>query len=279
MGSMDQWSHYSHSAPPLRDLGLACLGAGEQHGRLASFAGRTLSSHALVVVSEGTGQFTSGGRATRLRAPALVWLFPGVSHGYGPGPGGWSEHWVLFTGPTARALEELGQLPRERPVMQLAEGQRPDLGEALGLFAGLRSALRLDGPRGTLEASVLTQRLLLAAGRHAQAHVDGPAEHLLSGLRENAHLQLGLKEQAALLGVSASELRRAVQSAAGVGPKEFVVQLRMSRAQSLLADTALPVQRISRLVGYADPAYFSRLFSERTGRPPTEFRREHRRES
>ena len=276
---MDQWSHYRQPAPPLRDLGLACLGAGEQGGGLPSFSGRTLSSHALVIVSEGAGLFTSGGKAVQLRAPALLWLFPGVSHGYGPGPGGWSEHWVLFTGPTARAFEELGHLPREHSLIQLLEGQGPDLDATLGLFASLRATLELEGPRGDLEASVLTQRILLAAGRHAHAGPDGPRERLLSGLRETAHLQLGLRELADLHDVSPSELRRAVQGATGVGPKEFVLQLRMSRAQSLLADTTLPVQRISRLVGYEDPAYFSRLFSERSGQSPTHFRMEHRRES
>ncbi|MFJ6418846.1 helix-turn-helix domain-containing protein [Paeniglutamicibacter sp. NPDC091659] len=276
---MDEWSHYRQPAPPLRNLGLVCLGAGEQSGRLPSFSGRTLSSHALVIVSEGTGLFNSGGKAEKLRAPALLWLFPGVSHGYGPSPGGWSEHWVLFAGPTARAFEELGYLPREPPWLQLVEGQGPDLDATLGLFAGLRTALRLEGPRGDLEASVLTQRVLLDAGRHVHAVPVGPHERLLSGLRETAHLQLGLREQAALHGVSPSELRRAVQDATGVGPKEFVLQLRMSRAQSLLADTALPIQRISRLVGYEDPAYFSRLFSERSGQSPTHFRMQHRRES
>ena len=276
---MDEWSHYRQPAPSLRDLGLACLGAGEQNGRLAPFSGRTLSSHALVIVSEGTGLFNSGGKTAPLRAPALLWLFPGVSHGYGPGSGGWSEHWVLFTGPTARAFEELGHLPREHPLMQLAKGQSPDVDTTLGLFAGLRTALSLEGLRGDLEASVLTQRVLLAVGRHTNAVPAGPHERLLSGLRKTAHLKLSLREQAAFQGVSPSELRRAVQGATGVGPKEFVLQLRMSRAQSLLADTSLPVQRISRLVGYEDPAYFSRLFSERTGQSPTHFRMEHRRES
>lgn len=273
---MDNWSHYRQPAPPLRDLGLACLGAGEQSGRLPSFSGRTLSSHALVIVSKGAGQFSSGGKVTPLRAPALLWLFPGVSHGYGPGPGGWSEHWVLFTGPTARAFEELGNLPRERPLLQFVDGQGLDA--ALGLFAPLRAALGIEGPRGDLEASILTQCVLMEAGRHVRTPPAEPHELLLSGLRETAHLQLGLSQQAALQGVSPSELRSAVRSATGVGPKEFVLQFRMSRAQSLLADTALPVQRISRLVGYEDAAYFSRLFSERTGQSPTRFRLEHRRE-
>jgi YesN/AraC family two-component response regulator len=47
------------------------------------------------------------------------------------------------------------------------------------------------------------------------------------------------------------------------------------RGQSLLA--ALSVERIEPLVGYEDPAYFSRLLARRTGLAPTLFRLGHRR--
>ena len=46
-----------------------------------------------------------------VRAPALIWLFPGQQHGYGP-QAEWSEHWLLFTGPASTAYVELGLLRR-----------------------------------------------------------------------------------------------------------------------------------------------------------------------
>ena len=51
--------------------------------------------------------------------------------------------------------------------------------------------------------------------------------------------------------------------------------MRMSRSQSLLAESNYPIERIARLVGYQDPASFSRLFSQRTGSSPSQFRAEH----
>ncbi len=168
---MDNWSTYRHPAPPLRDLGLACLGAGEQGGQLPSFAGRTLSSHALVLVSEGSGHFSVDGRRFEVQAPAIIWLFPGVSHGYGPGPRGWKEHWLLFTGPTARALEELGSYSRAHPILQLDDPSESGLVEALGLFPALRAALSVGGHHSDVEASVLCQRVLSEAGKlRSQGH-------------------------------------------------------------------------------------------------------------
>ncbi len=279
---MDNWSTYRHPALPLRDLGLACLGAGEQGGPLPSFAGRALSSHAIVLVSEGSGHFSVEGMRYKVQAPAIMWLFPGgVSHGYGPGPEGWKEHWLLFTGPTARALDELGCYSRDHPMLQLNGSSETGLTEALGLFPALREALQTGGPQGDLASSVLCQRVLVEAGKHRTTGFVGPegrAEHLLAELRATAHLPLSMSQLAASLQVSIPpELRHAVQAATGVAPKELVIQLRMSRAQSLLAGTDLPVQRIATLTGYDDPAYFSRLFTRKTGYSPSSFRREHQR--
>lgn len=277
---MDDWSSYRYPALPLRDLGLACLGAGEQSGALPSFSGRTLNSHAVLIVSEGSGHFTVDRQHFRVQAPAIIWLFPGVSHGYGPGPMGWKEHWLLFTGPTARAMEELGCFDREQPIVQLDDFSDGFTAETLGLFGALHAALGMGGPQGDLEASVLCQRVLVEAGKHRATGTYGPAgkdEQLLSKLRETAHMPLTLSQLAASLKVSVPGLRHAVQAATGVGPKELVIQLRISRAQSLLADTDLPVQRIATLTGYDDPAYFTRLFTKKTGLSPSQFRREHHR--
>ncbi len=55
---------------------------------------------------------------------------------------------------------------------------------------------------------------------------------------------------------------------------DFVIEVRLSRAQALLAETRLDVGQIAARVGYDDAAYFSRIFSRRTGVSPTTFRRQ-----
>jgi len=268
---MEAWAKYRGAAHPLSSLGMACVGAGEQEGPLTQFSRRVLDVHALVLVSHGNGRLHYDGEPYAVRAPALIWIFPGVEHGYGPDAGGWREHWVLFTGTGARAFEEMGAFSRDTPLVR-AGGRLP-----LEHFAPLRAALAEAGPHGDLAASAIVQQLLVDAGRHGILPPPDGADDVVARLREIACLPLSLGEQAARLGHTASSLRRLVQGAAGQGPKELVLAIRLSRAQDLLAGTDHPVERVARMVGYDDAAYFSRLFSAKVGLAPSKFRLSHRR--
>ena len=53
---------------------------------------------------------------------------------------------------------------------------------------------------------------------------------------------------------------------------DYLTGLRIARARELLADPARTVKDISRMVGYADPNYFSRIFKKQTGMTPREYR-------
>ena len=153
---MNNWSTYRPISPVLRDLGLGCLGAGEQSGHLPSLRNRRLSSYGLVLVSHGSGWFQHDGAVEKVTAPALIWLYPGLEHGYGPDARGWTEHWALFSGVGVRAFEELGCFGRDRPLVHLATAE-PDLAS---LFQLLHEALRTEGPLGDLQASIHTQQLI-----------------------------------------------------------------------------------------------------------------------
>lgn len=270
---MTSWEHYRSAAPALRDLGIACLGAGEKSGQLSPFENRVLNVFALVVISEGSGWMTFREKKIRVQAPSLIWIFPGEKHGYGPGPSGWSEHWVLFAGTGVRALEEMGCLSRSMPVVR----QTHELPQSI--FSSIRTALVEGGNFGDLNAASELFRLLVAAGKSSAQGINSPELGLVERLKEFAYLPLTVGQQASKLGVEVSVLRGAVKSVAGVSPKELILQERLSRAQSLLAQSNHSIEKIASLIGYDDAAYFSRLFSQKVGQPPSQFRTAHRRAS
>jgi len=55
----------------------------------------------------------------------------------------------------------------------------------------------------------------------------------------------------------------------------FVIRQRVAAARQLLVDTALPVGRIARQLGYSNLGHLSRQFQRETGTSPSEYRRQH----
>lgn len=264
------WSRYASPRDTTQRLLVSCHGAGEQGGPVQPFAGRSLPTHALVYISAGRGTYQEfHPRAVRIavQAPAVLWLRPGVQHGYGPDADGWTEHWVLFTGPPFAVFEELGLGSRHDPVQALA---RPV--EAVDeLFGTLRESLSAVGPRAEIAASVATQRLLLAildAGEGAPATTSPTVDLLVRG----AARPLSVAARAREAGLTVRELAQVVKASTGLTVNELVIEVRIAQAQTLLAETRDDVGRIAARVGYDDPAYFSRLFRRRTGVSPTVFR-------
>lgn len=267
---IENWATYARPSPSLDDLAIACLGAGEFRGADEGFRGRRLRSYAAVVVSEGDGWFESPQLQLTITAPALIWLFPGGEHGYGPSPRGWTEHWILLGGPANRALADLAGWQRAAPVTALQETPAR-LAET---FATLRTDLDDGGSRGSLRASATTYSWIaeLAATTMPPALPD-----LIDAFTRDAARPMSMDARARLLGVTLTELRTVIDAATGLSPLQLLIESRLARAQSLLVETDLDISAIAQKVGFDDPAYFSRQFTRRRGLAPSIFRREQRR--
>ena len=54
----------------------------------------------------------------------------------------------------------------------------------------------------------------------------------------------------------------------------YLSRLRLEKACHMLKDTALPIMEISLLCGFDNLSYFNRLFREKKGVTPSEYRRQ-----
>ncbi|MGK5549764.1 helix-turn-helix transcriptional regulator, partial [Streptomyces sp. URMC 127] len=132
-------------------------------------------------------------------------------------------------------------------------------------------AARRGNPLLEIETSAAVHELLVAL-RRARADTTPGGEPVLQALARDAFLPLTVAQHAARHGMTPAELRAAVRRGAGCSPKDYLLSIRLGRAKELLAATELPVAAVARRVGYADPAYFSRLFTRRVGTAPVRFR-------
>ncbi len=81
-----------------------------------------------------------------------------------------------------------------------------------------------------------------------------------------------LAHYASQLGVSAAHLNALCRRYAGRSALGVIHDRLMLEARRNLVYTAMTVREVAELLGFSDPAYFTRFFKRSTGRSPTEFR-------
>ena len=72
--------------------------------------------------------------------------------------------------------------------------------------------------------------------------------------------------------MSENSLLRHFSGMIGITPMQYLARLRIRCAATLLHNTEMPVAEIAENAGFADPAYFSRVFRRETGMTPLDYR-------
>jgi len=75
------------------------------------------------------------------------------------------------------------------------------------------------------------------------------------------------------LGISRVQLHRKLTALTGQSASEFIRNFRLQKARRLLLETDRNVSEIAYEVGFKDPNYFTRTFTEEHGMTPTDLRK------
>ena len=73
------------------------------------------------------------------------------------------------------------------------------------------------------------------------------------------------------LGMSSTNLSRKLKSTSGLSADLFIRSIRLKKAASLLRQEGQTVAEVARTVGFGDPVFFSRCFSEQYGQSPAQY--------
>jgi transcriptional regulator GlxA family with amidase domain len=168
---------------------------------------------------------------------------------------------------------KLRMIHPDRPVLRV--GINPDLIDAFELCH--RWARRATPARAAALASLGLH--LLAVLEHAASadrpptRADSVIQEAQARITERFQERLDMRELADSLSVSYSWLRQTFKARSGLSPKQFHLQIRLQRAQDLLANTGKSVKEIAEILGFDSAYHLSAQFKQRTGTAPKEWRR------
>jgi AraC-like DNA-binding protein len=84
---------------------------------------------------------------------------------------------------------------------------------------------------------------------------------------------LQLEHLAATAHLSIDHFGRLFKKEIGVSPIKYLIQYRIDRARELIQRSNLSIEQLAYEVGFCDPLYFSRVFSDVVGQSPLQFRK------
>jgi signal transduction histidine kinase/DNA-binding response OmpR family regulator len=113
---------------------------------------------------------------------------------------------------------------------------------------------------------------------HAPEPTAGFNEVFLKNLKEilekdYALESFGIEELCTALGISRVQLHRKLIALTGQSASHFIRSFRLEKAKDLLLKTSKSVSEIAYDTGFSDANYFSRVFSQEFGAPPSDLRK------
>jgi AraC-like DNA-binding protein len=289
-GTGDSCLHYLPYSEEDEKLGMLCTTAGStyvppgivyppqknEHPALFRTVseGRVLPEFQMVYIPRGEGIFMSGGVTYQVKPGAMLLILPGLRHSYRPLlETGWQEYWVGFKGRYFSGLLEEGRFSPEQVFFEI--GLHDSI---LSLFNQIFDEVRAQQPLYQMKACAcilsLVAEMLTRERRKEQPNyyqkIVGRAKYLMES---NIYGAINLSSISEQLGISTSRLNEIFKTYTSMTPYQYYIHIKIHKAESLLEQEDISVKEAAYKMGFDDQYYFSRLFKNKTGVSPSDWRR------
>ena len=260
--------------PAGRDYPLA------EHGHPAGYnfdwtKGRVLNEYQLHYFTGGSGLLENSFGRFRIVPGTIMITYPGVWHRFRPlKRTGWVENYIGFQGELADNFFSGPWFSKEKPLI------RCDIREELiDSYYKIFHLVQEEIPHFQFISSGMLIKLLgyIVSMQTQQVfigkHIHSVVEEVRFMLRQNIGKAVDFQQVAAEHNIGYSYFRRMFKKYTGISPGQYHLQLKILRAKELLLSSDLTVKEISYELGFQSIYYFSRVFRDKTGKSPTELRK------
>lgn len=221
----------------------------------------------------GEGELQVHGAHHSVATGDLLMLPKGISHTYGASAHRpWTVYWIHFAGQEVEAFWNYLGFNSEHPVASVSMTPR-----LIGALEALTQVCTTDFLETSLVygsnllREILTlMQLIKVQNRETRSLFSIDAIHAV--MHDSLHMELDLDTLARTANMTRHAFCRRYKIITGVSPYKHYLYLKMKRACHFLDTTDQSVTYIAEVMGYSDPYYFSRIFRQIMGMPPSQYR-------
>lgn len=274
-------AYLNNSKSPVHDLSrpliISCCGLYRNYDDEVLSTIRPIGSndYQLLYIASGKAYFTLGGKKKLVTPGHMVLYQPYQEQNYEYyGKDNPEVYWIHFTGSDVKKILEDHCIPLNDPVFYVgfsssfAELFKSIINELLTCRIGYQDLLTMYFRQLLLTTQRSRAEKDASINMQMQEEVDLARKYFYEHYNE----QISIEDYAASRNMSICWFQRNFKKVTGQSPMQFILDIRVSNAVNLLQNTTYSVKQISKIVGYDNPLYFSRLFKNIKGISPSEYR-------
>jgi AraC-like DNA-binding protein len=288
-GDWGFWHYLPYSKEDER-LGMVCTTAGsrdispgtvyppgrEKHPPLfrSVSEGRILPEYQIVYIPKGEGFFSAAGKTWEVIPGSMFFILPGLKHWYKPvEEKGWYEYWVGFRGSYFDKLAAEGLLSKERLFFNIGHYDY-----LITVFNRIFSEVRGQKPLYQMNAcsavlSLITEVLSRSRRQEQPDFYQQIVEKAKFLMETNIYGAINLPSIANQIGISTSRLNEIFKQFTSMTPYQYYIHIKIHKAEELLGEKNISVKETARHMGFEDQLYFSRIFKQKTGITPSDWKK------
>lgn len=242
------------------------------------FGPHVRTEYVIHIVTKGKGTFRCERDTYTLTENMAFLIYPGIETEYEADMDcPWSYAWVGFNGVKAYVCAANAGFTQSNPVSSIVHS-----GALVDCIKHMLDAHQLSFVNELKRGSQLMRFFSILIEDYSNTHsnrinYDYPGaiyvNQAIDYMEKKYPQKIKINDLANYIGINRCYLTNTFKKILNISPKEFLVNLRLEKAASLLQKTALPINSISAQVGYDDPLAFSKIFKQKYGLSPKAFRK------
>ncbi len=236
--------------------------------------GRVLSEYQINYITDGRGVIETKSGLYPLKTGSLFIIKPGMWHRYRPDSDtGWTENYIGFNGSIANKIFENDILSTKNPVSN--PGERDEL---IDTYIKIFDLAKFESPGFQQIAAGMILKMLgyLVAFEKQKGYSGNRIEKIIQNacfvMRNSLSGDIDIQKIAADNNVGYAYFRKMFKKYMGISPLKYHLNLRIIRSKEMLLTSGKNINEISYELGFHSVYYFSRLFKNKTGITPSQFR-------
>ncbi len=246
--------------------------------RFSSNKDRILQEFVFLYISKGSGWFASSHcRKTRIKAGDVCLIFPNERHSYAPDTEtGWTEYWIGCKGTIPQLWIDNRFFDIQSPILNIGISNRlMDFYEKAYEVAQQQPPAYQQMLSGYVNMICSTVYSACKGNPFRCSSIISTINKAKNFMHDNICNDIAMEDVAMHVGMGYSKFRKVFKQITGLSPNQYFIEIKLEKSKIMLLNGDISCKEMAFQLGFDSPSYFTKVFKNRIGVTPQEFRQQY----